>query len=73
MNTCSSCRHWRPMRGSRTDMVCGLIRTNAPQPVPRIVLNLIHDKPIDYPMILATPGDFGCRLHENRPPNPDAR
>ena len=70
MNTCSSCRHWRPIRGSLTEMVCSLIRTNAQHPVPRIILNLIRQKPTDYPMILATPADFGCRLHEEQPPDP---
>ena len=73
MNTCSNCRHWRPIRGSLTEMVCSLIRTNARRPVPRIVLNLIHQKPADYPMILATPAEFGCTLHEDRPPRPNRR
>lgn len=71
MNTCSSCRHWRPIRGSLTEMVCSLIRNDSQHPVPRIVLNLMRQKPTDYPMILATPAGFGCTLHENRPPHPD--
>ena len=70
MNTCSSCRHWRPIRGSLTEMVCSLIRTDAQHPVPHIVLNLIRQKPTDYPMILATPADFGCTLHETVPAPP---
>ena len=41
MDTCSSCRHWRPIPDSLSDVVCSLIRTNARHPVPRIVLNFI--------------------------------
>ena len=73
MHTCSSCRHWRPIRGTLTEMVCGLIRTNAQHPVPRIVLHLIRQRPTDYPMILATPADFGCTLHEERHADPGPR
>ena len=61
MNTGSSCRHWRPIHGSLTEMVCSLIRSNSQHPVPRIVLDLIRQKPTDHPMILATPADFGLR------------
>ena len=71
MNTCSNCRHWRPIRGSLTEMVCSLIRNSSRHPVPRIVLNLMRQKPADYPAILANPPDFGCTLHEDRPADPD--
>ena len=67
MNTCSGCR------GSPTEMVCSLIRTTSRQPVPRIILDLIRQKPTDYPMVLATPADFGCSLHEDQSPDPDRR
>ena len=41
VDTRLSCRHWRPIPGSLTEVVCNLIRTNARHPVPRIVLNFI--------------------------------
>ena len=69
MNTCSNCRHWRPHAGSPTNMVCGLIRsTNTQQSHPRVILDLVHQKPADYPMVLATPASFGCRLYEDQQP-----
>ena len=73
MKTCSSCRRWRPIRGSLTKMVCSLIRTDSANRGPRIVLNLPRQKPTDYPMVLATPADFGCVLYEDRPADADRR
>ena len=55
MNTCANCRHRRPHAGSPTNMVCGLIRSNTHSPILRIILDLVHQKPADHPMVLATP------------------
>ena len=71
MNTGANCRHRRPHAGSPTNMVCGLIGSNNHSPIPCIILDLVHQKPADYPMVLATPSSFGCLLHEDQPPRPD--
>ena len=71
MNTGANCRHRRPHAGSSTNMVCGLIGSNNHSPIPCIILDLVHQKPADHPMVLATPSNFGCLLHEDQPPRPD--
>ena len=70
MNTCATCHHRRSHASSPTNMVCGLIGSNH-SPIPCIILDLVHQKPADYPMVLATPSSFGCLLHEDQPPRPD--
>jgi hypothetical protein len=52
-------------------MVCGIIRSNR-NASPRIILDLVHPRPADFPMVLATTSDFGCTLHEEQAPRPDS-
>ena len=63
---CANCRHWQPHAGSPTNMICGIIRSTSPASGPRVILDLIRQKPAaDHPMALATPADFGCVLYDD--------
>ena len=43
---------------------------NGDNAAPRIILDLVRQKPAGHPMVLATPSGFGCSLYEDQPPEP---
>ena len=62
--TCANCRHWRPHAGSPTNMVCGVINSHADKGGgPVIVTDRADGAKAAEPMVLATPGNFGCTWH----------
>ena len=70
MNTCANCRHWRPHAGNPTTGSAGSSATNGDNAAPRIILDLVRQKPAGHSMVLATPSGFGCSLYEDQPPEP---